>query len=284
MAALPDARRDTGIFVAVCDLIAGALIYIITRRPLAAALYLLNPVVLANGGFVAQFEPYALIPLLLAILDENPNCSWLWATLAILVKQDMLFLAWCIIVYRFPPRKALMALALSGIIFALTLLPYALDGGLSGILSNVVAYQGSLLNLYGLSPLLSSRIVSILALVILFPLPFFLRFRRLPLDNARFRSSGLAYVPSLPGYGPNDFIPCIAVWAIADSKWLRLFSVFMLGISLTYFIQPEPRILAIVRNVSLIALWVTLAWAFGLSLIRYRRAGYVGDAIPSLSG
>src|SRR5690242_17756124 len=38
IATLPNAQRDSGFFIAICDLIAGALIYKITKRPLAAAL------------------------------------------------------------------------------------------------------------------------------------------------------------------------------------------------------------------------------------------------------
>lgn len=60
------------VFIAVCDMFNAILIYLIAVRAAvpalaAAALYLFNPVVLMNGGFGAQFEPYALAPLLVGI-------------------------------------------------------------------------------------------------------------------------------------------------------------------------------------------------------------------------
>ena len=124
-------------------------------RLLTAQIYL-NPGMIFLTGLHGQFEVLALIPILLMIWLWLRGSVRLWVTMAlsmvaVIVKQNVVFVLWPLLVYFLSIRQSIIIMLTSTIGFLATLLVYiAVKGGTSGIIDNVILYT-SVPSFFGIS-------------------------------------------------------------------------------------------------------------------------------------
>lgn len=167
------------LFLALIDCINAILIgHIVTvsaalpRKRLVMLAYLFNPLAIAITGYDAQFEAFAVLPLLIAIfLARRGDFRWLWplATAALLIKHITLFAVWTLFVAHYRPRRAIAYMSGSLAIFALSFAPFLPDGA-SGIWTNVLHYT-SINTVYGFGLILPISIHAVLFYTAMFALP-----------------------------------------------------------------------------------------------------------------
>jgi hypothetical protein len=143
----------------------------------AAVLYALNPGVIAIIGVHGQFEALALFPFLvgLALLfQKRQKSAWICFTIALVIKHNIIFILWALLVLTIGVRRALLWTFASGVVWLLTFTHHAPDG-MNGILHNVLLYQ-SVGGSFGLSSILTPGLSKLLFFLSVVICPILLRY------------------------------------------------------------------------------------------------------------
>jgi hypothetical protein len=273
--ALPDPIHVSArVLVSVADVANGIIIGAIAGAK-ARTFYLFNPLSILLVGYGGQFEALAVTPLLLAL--RFPALLWPLATVAIVIKHDVAFLAWMLYVYTFPGWRAWLAMAATGLVFLATFIPY-LPNGAGGILRNVFLYQ-SITGVYGFGALLPGAFV--LFVGVMLALPYAMKRAGLPVHEA-FGVQAVAQIATMPGMGDQYWVLVPLASALRLSRWGVAFaligSVVVLGLpwSVTAeWVRGWPYELRLMN----IVWFVSLAWLASY-FVEWKRDRTGGDALP----
>ncbi len=220
--------------------------------------YLLNPVAILIVGFHGQFETLAALPLLAAIAvggRARPGTGpiqWALGTASLVLKHIVAFQFWMLFWYAFTPRRRLLALAASAVVFAASFLPY-LPGGLAGIEQNVFGY-GGLRGIYGFGVLLPNPLPTVLFIVVMTALPVLATKGGLDAPRA-IQLSSVALLATIFGIGEQYFLIPILFSTAFRGPWYWAYTVVA-----TLFLLASPNNVFLL---SLPPLW-NLVWLVAL--------------------
>jgi hypothetical protein len=219
-------RFAVGGFLSLVDAANAYLIFLIAG-PVAALVYFCNPASVIMVGLHSQFEPLALMPLLLALHLHRRGKHWalVWAlaTLSLIIKHNMLFLVLMLFLYVFRGRiRPLVAMGASSALFLLSFVPYLPDG-LTGIVDNVFRYSG-MQGLWGLDALLVWWSTPIF-IPVMVALLYIMRDRLPLLDGMAF--AAVAFLALSPGIGTQYFLLLLVFGSLKPSKFLITFSALL---------------------------------------------------------
>ncbi len=247
----------------VVDVANAALIGVIAHRTTGVswhrgfAIYLLNPLAILLVGFHGQLETLAALPLLAATATwgrASTAMIWLLGTASLLVKHILVFSVWVMFWYAFRPTIRIVLVSLSGVVFALTLVPYWLRDP-DAVVDKMLGHAG-LPGIFGFSSLLPYRLAVVLFLVVMTVLPVVARRWAFPIERAM-RLAAIAFLAFTFGIGEQYFLIPVLFGAAFAGRWYWIYSavatLFLLSSFENVNVLPLPR----VWN----AVWIAaLAW------------------------
>lgn len=131
-------------FLTVVDACTALLVWRLASRR-AALVYWLNPVSIMIVGYQGQFETLAFVPLLLAVYLRLQNRLsryrlFVFATLALVIKQSLAPYVWLLFALLLPLPLAIASTAAAAVIWLASFIPFWSLGSL-GIVANVFNYR-----------------------------------------------------------------------------------------------------------------------------------------------
>lgn len=211
------------------------------------AFYALNPAIILTVGYHGQFEVLAMFPVLLAIdlhlRVPSQSRIWLLGTLAILIKQIVLFNVLTLFVYAVPTkRRSVLMIILSVIVFFLSFLPYLSSSRQIGI--NVFGHAGDI-GSFGIARQLPVFYTMPLFLVGMTLFPFLSKYRFNLTILEGLLVSSLAFVVFAPGFYAHYLVIPILAGALVPSVYYYIFIFISLDAILRYhFGKGMPLIIA----------------------------------------
>ncbi|MBI1305537.1 MAG: hypothetical protein GC181_02855 [Bacteroidetes bacterium] len=239
-----DFRRMVALFLSLVDIGIGIILWKRFRNLNALFLFLLNPLSILCSGYFNQFDNLAILfgisGVLLYFQNEEQNTLFqiagvLLFSLSLATKHILfLFPVWVVLNARLTNRQKIEMGLVPVILFALSFVPYLANGGLPGILNNVLGYrsipQYPLLG-WLLEPAELGFFSMYIFLGLLLSLGFITRNQNIILQFLIYLSGVVAFSS---GMLPNYYvIPMIAVILLGG----RLKYFYILWVTLTAVIQ-----------------------------------------------
>lgn len=240
------------VFLSCVDILNAILISHIANHR-AGIFYALNPVSVLLVGYGGQFETLAALPILLALYLKKG--APLLCALAIIIKHDLIFIAWCVLIYRYGWRRAGIVILAIMAAFLATFLPYR--DAMPNIIRNVFLYQ-SIPNVYGFGLISHYAIVGLLALMPFVPLVS--KWSGYTLWQALVMTV-LAQFVLMPGFGDQYWV-LLPLFAFEPSAWRTavIWSLAGLILLLPWSITAEWNLVPYVPRLMNIGWVLSMGW------------------------